>query len=774
MEFSLTTGIASALAASLVLFAGLLYLRTLSERPAGLDYWIAAFGLGVVRYAAYFAAPHVGRAATDFIAESLQAATAVLLLAGVLKFVGRRVDRRAVAAAVSAVTLWAGLTSFVYDDFMLRAVPLYAASGTALIATAVVLVRAGGWSLRTGYAITALAFALWGVHKLDYPFLRPVEWFAPIGFVLGHVFAMAAALGLLIMAMRRLQQNVERTERALGESYEAQRTVSDILRLSLSDRPLADKLRSALDLVLGISWLSIDPRGGIFLTGDTPGDPLRLVAHRGLPDGVAAGCAQIAAGQALCGRSAARGHTVYAPCLGARHEFRAPNMESHGHYAVPIKTGTHMLGVLVLYLDPAHARSEREVEALETIAGTLAALVERARADAALRCSEERFRDATEVSSDWFWEIDPEFRFVHLSERFAHHTGMDPERILGRKWTDWGAGLTEPKAWIGQLRAMKSHNPFRNFEYSFETASGTVSCWSISGKPTYDPDGRFAGYRGTARDVTADKLNRLALADAKRQAEIANRAKTEFLANMSHELRTPLNAIIGFSEIIVGRVFGDDQERYRDYAQDIVDSGRHLLTIINDILDIAKIESGRLDLSDDRVTVATTLRACLNIVRERASAAGLELAAELPDRLPEVRADERALKQVLLNLLTNAIKFTKSGGQVTVTAARTTDGGLAVQVADSGIGIAQEDLERVFSPFEQVENAMSRTAEGTGLGLPLARSLVELHGGRVEIDSAPGVGTTVTVLLPPERVLPAEAEAEAAPETQAMGRMLTP
>ncbi len=756
MEFSLTTGIVSALAGSLVLFAGLVYLRALSDRPAGLDYWILAFGLGVARYTAYFAVPHIGRAPTDFITESLQAATAILLLAGVLKFVGRRVDRRAVAAAVAAVTLWAGLTSFVYDDFMLRTAPLYAASGGALIATAAVLVRAGGWSLRAGYAITALAFALWGVHKLDYPFLRPVEWFAPFGFVLGHIFAMAAALGLLIIAMRRLQENVARAERALGESHETQRAVSDILRLSLSDRPLDRKLEAALKRVLGISWLAISPRGAIFLAEDTPHDPLRLATHRGLPDDAAAACARIAAGQCLHERSVASGRPVYISCLDVRHEMRFPDMEPHGHCAVPIKTGANALGVLIVYLDPEHPQSEREAEALQTIAGTLAALIERARADAALRRSEERFRDATEVASDWFWEVDPELRFVHLSERFAQHTGLDPESILGRKWTAWGPGLTEPEAWIAQLRAMKSHKLFRNFEYTFETADGTTICWSISGKPVYDAAGRFAGYRGTARDVTADKLNRLALADAKRQAEIANRAKTEFLANMSHELRTPLNAIIGFSEIIAGRVFGDDPERYRGYAQDIVDSGRHLLSIINDILDIAKIESGRLELSDDRVSIAATLRSCLNIVRERAHAAELDLAAELPDRLPELRADERAIKQVLLNLLSNAVKFTKPGGQVTVSAALETDGSLVVRVADTGIGIAQEDLARVFAPFEQVENAMSRTAEGTGLGLPLVRSLVELHGGRIEIDSTPGVGTTVTVLLPPERVLSPE------------------
>jgi two-component system cell cycle sensor histidine kinase PleC len=235
------------------------------------------------------------------------------------------------------------------------------------------------------------------------------------------------------------------------------------------------------------------------------------------------------------------------------------------------------------------------------------------------------------------------------------------------------------------------------------------------------------------------------------RAEGANKAKSEFLANMSHELRTPLNAINGFSEIMVGEMFGSlGDPRYRDYAKDILDSGQHLLTLINDILDMSKIEAGKMNLRFEPLSLDEVAHDALRLVRHRAESQGLALKVEFP-QLPEVEADYRALKQVLLNLLSNALKFTPRGGAVTV-------GGVLRQgplgevvrlsVSDTGIGIAQEDLARLARPFEQVESQHSKTQQGTGLGLALTKSLVELHGGALEIESMPGAGTTVSFNLP--------------------------
>jgi len=241
---------------------------------------------------------------------------------------------------------------------------------------------------------------------------------------------------------------------------------------------------------------------------------------------------------------------------------------------------------------------------------------------------------------------------------------------------------------------------------------------------------------------------------AREQAEIASRTKTEFLANMSHELRTPLNAIIGFSEILKNEMFGPlGASQYEEYATDIHDSGAHLLGVINDILDFSKAEAGKLTLMERSVSLEQIVEPCLRLLRPRAEEAGVALALQLPKNMPSIRVDEIKLKQVLINLVSNAVKFTQQGGSVSVTAETVGDGKLAIRVIDTGIGIEPADIPKALSAFGQVDSALSRKFEGTGLGLPLASSLTELHGGTLELDSTYGKGTTVTVLLPAERVV---------------------
>ncbi len=235
---------------------------------------------------------------------------------------------------------------------------------------------------------------------------------------------------------------------------------------------------------------------------------------------------------------------------------------------------------------------------------------------------------------------------------------------------------------------------------------------------------------------------------ASETAESASRAKSEFLANMSHELRTPLNAIIGFSEIMQREMFGPlGDRRYKEYSGDILSSGQHLLALINDILDMSKIEAGKLTLRPEPLDLTEIAEDVVRLVRTRAEAGGLTLAIEVPD-LPAVDADYRALKQILLNLLSNAVKFTPRGGRIEISAAARKDGRVRVSVRDTGIGIAEADLSRLAKPFEQIENQHSKTQQGTGLGLALTKSLVEGHGGVLEIDSRPGIGTTVSFSLP--------------------------
>jgi signal transduction histidine kinase len=241
---------------------------------------------------------------------------------------------------------------------------------------------------------------------------------------------------------------------------------------------------------------------------------------------------------------------------------------------------------------------------------------------------------------------------------------------------------------------------------------------------------------------------------AKEEAEAANQAKSGFLATMSHELRTPLNAIIGFSEMMKQEVLGAvGNEQYRSYIADIHASGTHLLQIINDILDLSKAEAGKIDLSEDVFDLRDIMRAVRQLTLGRVTAASLTLSVELPDELPPISGDERKTKQVLLNLIANSVKFTPAGGALAITSSWDAAAGVAITVADTGIGIPEEDLERVLKPFEQVDSSFTRQHQGTGLGLPLVKAIMEMHGGRFELKSELGVGTWATVIFPPQRVL---------------------
>ena len=238
------------------------------------------------------------------------------------------------------------------------------------------------------------------------------------------------------------------------------------------------------------------------------------------------------------------------------------------------------------------------------------------------------------------------------------------------------------------------------------------------------------------------------------EATAASNAKSQFLAVMSHELRTPLNAIIGFSEVMQHEMFGPlGSDRYRAYVDDIHSSGSHLLSIISDILDLSKAESGKLTLQDEDVDLAQVVTACLRMFRTTATEQGVRLIYEVPVHVPRVRADGRLMSQVCTNLISNAVKFTQLGGSVVVSLIVENDT-VGVRVKDTGIGIPQEDLLKVVEPFVQIESAMSRYHGGTGLGLPLVKKIAELHGGNLTIESQLGVGTTVTVHLPVYRVVP--------------------
>lgn len=371
----------------------------------------------------------------------------------------------------------------------------------------------------------------------------------------------------------------------------------------------------------------------------------------------------------------------------------------------------------------------------------------------ALRRSESRFRAFATVSSDWFWEQDADLRFSYFSDdRRQSYLGTLPWALPG--------DVTDAERWTAQRKLLEERRSFHDFRCERLGKDGQRHCYSISGEPIFDASGVFLGYRGTGRDITAQLEAEDALKLAKDAAEAASRTKSQILATVSHELRTPLNAIIGFSDVISQALMGPVDARYREYATDIHKAGTHLLTLINDVLDLSKIEVGQLKLHEKPVDVAQLIGGCHRLVAERARESLVRIDEALGEDIPLVFGDELRLKQVVLNLLSNAVKFTAAGGtggRVTIDTRRTDDGGLTISIADTGIGMKPEDIPVALSPFRQLDNAFNRRSEGTGLGLPLAKMLVELHDGVLDIESKIGIGTTVHVHLPKERVLTPDA-----------------
>jgi protein-histidine pros-kinase len=372
------------------------------------------------------------------------------------------------------------------------------------------------------------------------------------------------------------------------------------------------------------------------------------------------------------------------------------------------------------------------------------------RANEALGVSEQKFRGLLEAAPDAIVIVDANHRIALAN--------VQAERLLGYRRAELPGQPADMLIADESKEKYAAHLGAFTSDPLLEPTGRTIDLYGLHKNGTTLPIEASLSLLKTEagilvfnaiRDMTTRKQIEASLAQA-------SKAKSDFLANMSHELRTPLNAIIGFSEMIRDAVIGPLDARYREYGGDISDSGRHLQSIINDILDISKVESGRLVLHDDIVSIGEITDACSRLVVPMAETAGIALSVEAPGPLPLIRVDQVRFQQILLNLMSNAVKFTPAGGRVTVSASLE-PGGLVMAVKDTGIGMKAEDIATALEPFRQIEGPLSRRFDGTGLGLPLAKALVEQHGGRLEIESVPGAGTTVRVRLPLERIASAAA-----------------
>jgi PAS domain S-box-containing protein len=426
-------------------------------------------------------------------------------------------------------------------------------------------------------------------------------------------------------------------------------------------------------------------------------------------------------------------------------------------------------------LQRAHDMLERRVR--DRTADLEQQIAERERADKALRRSEarakaaeQRLSDAIESISDGFVLYDAEDRLVLCNKTWMDLYGYSQTRVrpgilyedLVRLDVELGAVADDGAAGEAYIRRRIDYR--RRFDGSCDVQLADGRWITIRERRTRD-----GGIVGIQTDITERKQAEGSLLAAKEEAELANRAKSEFLANISYELRTPLNAIIGFSEIIKAEILGTiGIAGYRDYAEDIHDSGQHLLKLINDILDMSRIQAGKDDLHEGTIDVAETIRSCVTLMSGRAHGTGLEIALDVPETLPPLYADGRKLKQILINLLSNAVKFSPDGGTITVRCRADRDEGCFIEVSDPGIGIAAEDIPLALAPFGQIANQTNRKYEGTGLGLPLCKSFIEMHDGSLDLRSEVGVGTAATIRFPADRLvsLPGEDAAGGEPGEQ--------
>lgn len=368
----------------------------------------------------------------------------------------------------------------------------------------------------------------------------------------------------------------------------------------------------------------------------------------------------------------------------------------------------------------------------------------------ALKSSEAKYRLMTEQASDVVAHYDAESRMMFISPAIENILGRKTEEFLGQPVS---AEMIHPedyeKARDAFVQCVSTGEPVQ-FDYRFLHKDGHYVWLETTMRRAVDADGRrMAEVIGVTRDISERKRYEIDLLDARERAETANRTKSRFLANMSHELRTPLNAIIGFSEILRMQMFGElGHPRYNEYAQLINESGALLLDLISDILDMSKIEAGKYELHAEELDATAIIESCVRLVRGRAEENGIQLVKKIDCAAGgAIMADERALKQILLNLLSNSVKFTPAHGIVTVEA-KASEEMIRFVVRDTGRGIPADQIDRLGQPFEQIATDAALAKQGTGLGLALVRSLTELHGGRMTLESEPGAGTVVTIDLP--------------------------
>ena len=709
----------AAMAPAMLAVMALTTARQVDDHPA-LNWWAASLGTEALRLTALSLASALDPACFLAVHEGGQAVIALLLLGGTLRFLGYRGRLHALLGAVAVV--FAGTASCVINPqvpfLVLLSLNLAAAGGVGIAGALfwrqyrrhkrfISILCAGTLLVFSTYLLTQLLRQVFDQRMIA---LDPNgDWRVILhtGLVLSCMICMIfAALNAAQQAKATAEMKAERQARLMNAIVE-----NIPVGVCLFDKDLKlVAFNSEFIKLLGI------PRE-LLESGASFQDLVRFNASRG------------EYGPGPTEEEVQRRTQVLLNNLQGRMERLRPDGTVLENRNRELPSG----GYVMVYTD----------------------ITETKRIEAALRQSEQRYALALSGANEGIWEWGDSVGGIYVSRRLREIIGIKGnEPVIP---ADHWLSRIHPEDLEEMQERMREHlrgnSEYYDHEYRMRGDDGRYRWVHSRGLGVRDERGHVYRMAGSLSDVTERKLAEQELLRAKEAAEMANRTKGEFLATMSHELRTPLNAIIGFSELIMQEVFGAiGHENYSDYIQNIHESGNHLLTIINDILDVSKAEAGMIDLYEEEVDLREVIASGLRLIGPRARESNIALTTDYEEPLCMVSADARRLKQILINLLSNAVKFTPSGGRITVKAWATPAMGAGFQVIDTGIGIAEDDLERMLEPFTQVESGLSRKHEGTGLGLPLCRALIEVHGGELKLESKLGEGTTITVMLPSTRI----------------------
>ncbi|HEX2580635.1 MAG TPA: ATP-binding protein [Dongiaceae bacterium] len=686
----------------------ILYLASCPNAHPAYRWWAIAFSGAVVRMMLLpFEVMYPGY--LEGVGIWMINAFTIVTCYGSFSMIGR-VPNRIFLLLIPIGLAWALFGQFVLKNLAWVDGPLAVGGGCIWIVTAVGFFRHRPRRAWSGYGLASTAFMLLGIHLITYPVARLIPWYLPIGYVIATVLSTLVAFAVVIIADRR--------EAAINAALTAQLRESESAYREMLDNIPYGVYRTSPDGRLLRANRALAKMNGYDSTEDfmaaVAEEPTNIYVnpdHRDL-------------------------FRKMALTEGAVNEFEA-------------QVYRHRTGEVLWVLESGRAVRDARGNLLY-FEGMLRDITQEKLDAEAKAIGDARLASIMEHAP--FGIFMKSLDGVYLAANSASETLRSAGPLIGKRDSDFLSSAEAGRHAAEEARVMATGQPL----FSERAIGDPVRpAWLLVVKfPVRRRDGTVMAIGGFELDVSAQKRAEFELITARDQATSANNAKSAFLANMSHELRTPLNAIIGFTEVLEREIFGTINERQRSYLKDIHQAGAHLLDVINDILDMSRIEAGKVVLSPEPVNVDEWITSCLHIVRERMIAAAQRLHLDIVASQDVcLVADRRALKQVLINLLSNAVKFTPAQGEITVRSMIEADGAFRVSVTDTGIGISQEALKWITEPFRQADPSIAKKYEGSGLGLPISKRLIELHGGRLEIESDIGAGTTVSIVLPKGCVL---------------------